>query len=101
MLARLPVGEHLAIELRQGADDDRVLISRMSTRVPGDYLEQTAIAVGTYYRDFAVGASPWRQAVHRVLDGLAIAFAGTVTSSPDAESSDLAGWLLARHERLT
>jgi hypothetical protein len=100
-LTRLPVGEHLSLEVNQADDGEHVLISRVCTRVPNDYLERTAVATGAYFRDFAVDGSLWRQAVDRTLDGLAMIFAESASSGMEAHSSVLAKWLLQRHAGLS
>jgi len=96
---RLPISEHLAIEIKQGSNN-QILLSRFNTRKNKDHLEDIANFVGTYYKDFPVNQELWRSAVGRANDGLAIMFAKSQASVISPERESLAQSLLNRFQKL-
>jgi hypothetical protein len=95
VLGRLSVGDHLAFEIRQGADEDTILLSRWSTRPSsGDYLEETARQTGSYYRDFPVSRDLWGTAVTAALLGLRDALRASPASELGAEQKSISAFLM-------
>jgi hypothetical protein len=98
LLARLNISEYLSIEIRQGGDEHHLLLSRWSSRdAPGDYLEETARAVGTYYRDFPVELAHWTAAVSAALGGFCDALLASPTPGPRPENEPFANWLISSY----
>ena len=98
LLANMATNEFSSLEIRQGADQHHVLLSRWSTRdAPDDYLEQTARHVGSYCRDFPVESRLWEAAVTAALGGLADALIASPLPGPEPENEGLANWLLKNY----
>jgi hypothetical protein len=96
LMASMADNEFLSVEFRQDAEGKYVLISRTNTRevAPGDYLEQTARYVGSYYKDFPVELTLWKGAVRATLGGLTDALISSPLPGPSPENEALARGLL-------
>jgi hypothetical protein len=99
LLTRLGVSEYLSFEIRQGQDEHELLISRYSTREPGeDYLERTARHTGYYYRDISVSTTLWNAAVLDALAGLRAALITCPPPDPESERKPLAKSIMDMRE---